>query len=339
MTTTLILALVLLAALVVALLLAVQAMRTELGRLRGQVETSAAPQMAAALQSGLQTLTGEQGKAAAAIQAAVQQVTQVSGTAAQLRTELAALSAEERARGIRHEETREALGRLERVIAGSARRGQAGESLLGEVLRALPAPLREYDVRIGNLPVEFAVPLPGGKLLPIDSKWPAADKVEELGRTTDPDARAALQHQIEREVERKVDEVAKYLDPERTLMLGVAAVPDAVYDVCVKAHAAAYRRGVVLVGYSMALPYVLALLALLDRFGSAMDTGRTQSALAVLDRSLREMEGSLDGPVARGLKMLDNAIEAQRRAVADCRRAIAAAADVSEQPVDDAGPS
>ena len=177
------------------------------------------------------------------------------------------------------------------------------------------------------------MPLPGGKLLPIDSKWPAADKLEELGRTTDAQARAALVAQIEREVERKVDEVAKYLDAERTLMIGVAAVPDAVYDLCVKSHASAYRRGVMLVGYSMALPYVLALLALLERFGQALDTGRTQAALAVLDRSLREMEGSLDGPVARGLKMMENAMEAQRRAVADCRRAIAGTAALPPDPL------
>jgi len=333
MNALLLLALVGLAALVVVMLVAVQAMRSEVSRLRGQVESSAAPQMAAALQTGLQALTGEQGKAAAAIQSAAQQVAAVSSAAAQLRTEVAALSAEERARGAGAEESREMLRRLERVIAGSASRGQAGESLLGEVLRALPAPWREYDVRIGNLPVEFAIPLPGGKILPIDSKWPAADKVEELGRATDPKARAALVVQIEREVERKVDEVAKYLDPERTLMIGIAAVPDAVYDTCVKAHATAFARGVMIVGYSMALPYVLSLLALLERFGSKLDTGRTQTALSDLDRLLREMEESLNGAAARGFKMLENALDAQRRAVADCRRAVAGSASLPAEPL------
>lgn len=333
MTAVTLLAIVVLAALVVALLLAVQAMRAELSRMRGQVESSAAPQMAAALQTGLQVLTGEQGKAAAAIQAAAQQVAAVTASASQLRTEVAALSAEERTRGGQQEEAREILRRLERVIAGSAKRGQAGENLLHEVLRALPAPLREYDVRIGNLPVEFAVPLPGGKLLPIDSKWPAADKLEEYGRATDAQARAALQAQIEREVERKVDEVAKYLDAERTLMIGVAAVPDAVYDLCVKAHATAYAKGVMIVGYSMALPYVLSLLSLLERFGQKLDTGRTQTALADLDRLLHEMEDSLDGAAARGFKMLENALDAQRRAVADCRRALAGTASLPAEPL------
>jgi DNA recombination protein RmuC len=332
MTAILVFALVVLAALVVSLLVAVQAVRAELARLRGQVDAGAAPQMAAALQTGMQALTGEQGKTAAAIQSASQQVAAVSAAAAQLRTEVAALGAAERARGASQDEAREMLRRLERVIAGSARRGQAGESLLGEVLRALPAPWREYDVRIGNLPVEFAVPLPGGKILPIDSKWPAADKIEELGRATDPQARARLQAQIEGEVERKVEEVAKYLDAERTLMIGIAAVPDAVYDLCVKAHATAWRRGVLIVGYSMALPFVLSLLALIARFGSALDTGRVQTALAEIDRSLREMEGTLDGAAARGLKMLENAIDAQRGAVAACRRALAAGVALPAEP-------
>jgi hypothetical protein len=80
--------------------------------------------------------------------------------------------------------------------------------------------------------VEFAVRLPGGKFVPIDSKWPAAGLLDRLANETDPARRDAIVRELERTVSAKAEEVARYLDPERTLLLGVAALPDAVYQLC-----------------------------------------------------------------------------------------------------------
>src|SRR6266536_218970 len=54
-----------------------------------------------------------------------------------------------------------------------------------------------------------------------------------------------------------VREVAGYRDAAITAPIGVAAVPDAAYGVLRRAHADAYRQGVVVIPYSMALPIVL----------------------------------------------------------------------------------
>ncbi len=77
--------------------------------------------------------------------------------------------------------------------------------------------------------------------------------------------------------------MAKYLDPERTLALAVLAVPDAVHAEVPEAHAEGWREGVLVVPYSLALPFVLSLYRLTVRFASAPDTeevaARPRSAL------------------------------------------------------------
>ena len=52
--------------------------------------------------------------------------------------------------------------------------------------------------------------------------------------------------------------VARYLDPERTFGLAVLAVPDAAHSAAPEAHAEGWRDGVLVVPYSLTLPYVLA---------------------------------------------------------------------------------
>src|SRR5438552_17659751 len=69
------------------------------------------------------------------------------------------------------EEARASLKRLEHVIAGSSSRGAAGENILEEALRHLPPEMLQRNVWVGGKVVELALRLPGGKLLPMDSKW------------------------------------------------------------------------------------------------------------------------------------------------------------------------
>src|SRR5262249_57671047 len=80
----------------------------------------------------------------------------------------------------------------------------------------------------GGKGVEFGLQLPGGKLLPIDSKWTSSAALEELAL---PDLSSPRRTQVtaavEREVERRVKEVSQYIDPATTAPFALAAVPDA----------------------------------------------------------------------------------------------------------------
>ena len=212
----------------------------------------------------------------------------------------------------------DSLRRLEAVVAGSSSRGAAGENILARALAQLPPDMLERDAPFGSRQVEYALRLPGGRLLPIDSKWTSASSLERLQDAEDPAERRRLQEQVVREVRAKAREVAKYLDPERTLCLGILAVPDAVHAAA-EAHAEGHRDGVLVVPYSLVLPFALAVYRLSLRFG-AFEAESLASRVRLLDDALRRIEEETEGRLSRGLVQVQNARDGLREHVADARR-------------------
>src|SRR5712664_4198997 len=206
------------------------------------------------------------------------------------------------------EEARASLKRLESVIAGSSSRGAAGEHILEEALRHLPPEMLQRNVWVGGKVVELALRLPGGKLLPMDSKWVSSGALEQLADPAlDAPRRAQLTGQVEREVERRVREVSQYIDPAMTSPFALAVIPDAAYDVCRGAIVGAHKRHVMVVGYAMALPYLLTLYQLHLQFARTVDMEKLQSALIDVERHLDTLEGVLENKLQRAVTMLQNA--------------------------------
>ena len=206
------------------------------------------------------------------------------------------------------DEARASLRRLESVIAGSSTRGAAGENILEETLKHLPPEMLQRNVWVGGKVVELALRLPGGKLLPIDSKWVSSAALEQLAEPgLDAPRRAQLTAQVEREVERRVREVSQYIDPATTSPFVLAVIPDAAYDVCRGAIASAHQRHVMVVGYGMALPYLLTLYQLHLQFARSVDMEKLQSALIDVERHLDTLESVLENKLQRAVTMLQNA--------------------------------
>jgi DNA recombination protein RmuC len=220
------------------------------------------------------------------------------------------------------DEQREAIRRLSTVLAGSASKGRAGEHVLREHLGQLPPTMLASDFRVNGKNVEFALLLSDGRRLPIDSKWPALAELEALEAAAEPADREACARAVERVVAARAKEVAQYLDPALTAPLAIAAVPDAAYAVLRRAHADAYAKGVVIVPYSAALPIVLFLYALVQRFGEAADV---QVALADVASVLDQMEAVVENKFARAATMLTNGADEFRSSLGKARGSIARA--------------
>jgi DNA recombination protein RmuC len=239
------------------------------------------------------------------------------------------------------DEARSSLKRLESVIAGSSTRGAAGENILEEVLKHLPPEMLQRNVWVAGKVVELALQLPGGKLLPIDSKWVSSGALEQLAETgLDAPRRAQLTAQVEREVERRVREVSQYIDPAMTSPFALAVIPDAAYDVCRGAIVGAHRRHVMVVGYAMALPYLLTLYQLHLQFARTVDMEKLQSALIDVERHLDTLEAILDNKLQRALTMLQNTYTEGKQVSARIRSATQSvqtaengAAELSAEPL------
>ena len=233
---------------------------------------------------------------------------------------LAEVKALEQARGSQLDRATDSLRRLELVVAGSGSRGAAGENVLARAFAQLPPDLLETNAAFGGRVVEYALRLPGGRLLPVDSKWTGVAEIERLEATHDPDERRRLRDQVAREVRLRVREMAKYLDPERTLTLAVLAVPDAVHAEVPEVRAEGWREGVLVVPYSLVLPFALSLYRLAVRFAPAPDREETTARLARLDELLQRLDDEVEGRLSRALVQAANARDALRGDIADARR-------------------
>ena len=221
------------------------------------------------------------------------------------------------------EDARQSLRRLEAVIAGSPSRGAAGENILEEAFRHLPPDMVRRNVWVGGKVVEFGLHLPGGKLLPIDSKWTSSAALEELALSDVlPGRRAQLAAAVEKEVEKRVKEVSQYIDPATTAPFALAAVPDAAYGVCRSAFAEAHRRHVMIVAYSMALPYLLLLYQLHLQFARTVDMENVQACLMEIDRQLDTLDASLENKLQRAATMLGNAYQDGKQVTARIRASV-----------------
>jgi DNA recombination protein RmuC len=267
-------------------------------------------------------------------EASVQQLTDaaqgIRGEIGAAQKALAEVKAIEQGRARQMEQAADTLKRLEAVVAGSATRGVAGENILARALGQLPPDLLALNVAFGNKVVEYALRLPGGRFLPIDSKWTSVAPLERLVETDDPVERRKLQDQVAREVRGRIREMTKYLDPERTLSIALLAVPDAVYASAPEVHGEGYREGILVVPYSLALPYVLALYRLTLRFGSSVDTDQLAARLRSVDESLRRLGDEVEGRLSRGLVQMQNARDAMRDHVLDAQRSTARLLRVAE---------
>ena len=217
------------------------------------------------------------------------------------------------------EQLRASVGRMEETISGTKRRGEAGENILQEILKSLPPNMVARSFRIAGREVEFALILSNDKAVPIDSKWPAQELLKQLSQEEEQSKRLSLINKIENEINKRVAEVAQYIDPACTVPWAVAAIPDAAFSVCRRAHLDAYKKGVILIPYSLVLPYLLTLFNLHLQYAGSMDVENLQHYVMDIKRHLGEMEATLENNIVRAVKMISNAANEYREAMGSIR--------------------
>ena len=202
--------------------------------------------------------------------------------------------------------TAESIRRLEAIIAGTQTKGAAGENILEVVFSKLPPDWQVRNFRVGDKAVEFGLRLPNNLVLPIDSKWAATNLLEKFMQSDDPNEQQMLKSKIEEVVLNKAKEVRKYLDPNMTVNFGVAAVPDAIYELCSSIQADVFQLNVVLVSYSMFVPYLLLVFQTILKTSQSIDLQKLGSYLQSADDSIKALQQELEGRFSRAITMLSN---------------------------------
>ena len=309
---------------------AVLAALTDLGALKSNVEAvsnqqSALSQSLGLVQSAVQGVETKVLESSAGVRDAIGK----DLSEARIAMERLKLDAEERRR--MEEDVQASARRIETVLLGSRTRGAAGENILQDAFRQFPAEMIDMNFRVNGKVVEYALILANGKRLPIDSKWPSPELLDRLSDgLQEPGKEATIVQEIERVLRLKVREVKQYIDPAATLGFALAAVPDPVFNACRRAHLEAYREGVILMPYSMTIPYVLALFRLHLQYAKSIDIENLEGYLQQIDDNVTSLDRLLENNIARGSTMIQNAFTEAKRNLGQMRGALAAMRAVPE---------
>jgi|GEM_PF-338907 len=236
----------------------------------------------------------------------VDATTAMRGELSRAKTDLTELQTHTKARQELELRTAESIRRLEAVIAGTQTKGAAGENVLEVLFAKLPPDWQVRNFRVGAKTVEFGLRLPNNLILPIDSKWPATGLLEEFIGCGDPDKQQKLKAEIEAAVLTKAKEVRKYIDPNVTMNFGVAAVPDSVYDLCFGIQVDVFQLNVVLISYSMFVPYLLLVFQTMLKTSQNIDLQKLEAYLKSAQESIKSVQDELEGRFPKAITMLNN---------------------------------
>lgn len=230
----------------------------------------------------------------------------LSDEIAKIQQELAVLQTNTKARHEIEQKTAESISRLETIIAGTQSKGSAGENIVELIFAKLPVEWQVRNFKVNGRTVEFGLKFPNNLVLPIDSKWAATNLLEQFMKCEDLEEQQRLKAEIEKVVILKAKEVRKYIDPNITITFGVAVVPDAIYDICSAIYPEIFRIGVVLVSYSMFVPYLLLVFHTILKSEQTINLQKLDSYLQTAQNSLNSLQEEINGRFSRALTMLNN---------------------------------
>lgn len=200
----------------------------------------------------------------------------------------------------------QSLRRVESIIAGSHGRGKVGERIVEELLAALPPDWQVRNHRVGTRVVEFAIRLPGGRLLPVDSKLPAEVVAKAASAENDPEMQQRLQSEAEKVLRQRASEVRQYLDSDFSTSFALVVVPDSLYRLALAILPELAHEGVIVVSYSLLLPYVLLVFKIFQESQRDIDAERLVRFLGDAERQVDSLVRKSDTSLARAITMLQN---------------------------------
>jgi len=214
------------------------------------------------------------------------------------------------------------LSTLEHLMRDSSMAGISGENILYQALSSFPREMIEINTRINDKIVELALKMPGGKLLPIHSKFREADLQTGLESGPEGDDRKSLIMKAEQSVGILIREVSGCIDTNRTEPMAILALPDSIYSVLEKAHFDAFRHNVVLMSYSLSVPYLLTLLNLHRQMAGRASSREVAGQLARSGIIVDRIGQVLDNQMVKAVTQLSNAHQSIRGLAGDLKAII-----------------
>jgi DNA anti-recombination protein RmuC len=210
----------------------------------------------------------------------------------------------------KYEETEELTRRIYNIMIGSYEKGRTGENYLRNMMNELmKIGLVRENVPIGSKVVEYCVVFTDGKLLAIDSKVVATQDVEAIfdENTSDKD-REILKRKIRNALEKKVEEVSQYIDPQITLPCAVMAIPDSLVNLSSDIVPEAVKRNVLVAGYSAVPQLIVYFIRIHGFYAIEEDVAQLKDRLMTIQQEISKLDDKFFAHrFERPMRMLTNA--------------------------------
>ena len=221
--------------------------------------------------------------------------------------------------GKKYEETENLTRSIHNIMIGSYEKGRSGENFLRNMMNELiKIGFVQQNVSIGSNVVEYCVEFNDGKLLAIDSKVVATQDIDKLfdEETSDADRKRASK-KIKTALVKKIEEVCKYIDPQRTLPCAIMAVPDSLLDISSEVISIAVKKNVMIAGYSAVPQLIVYFHRIHGYYSIEEDVAELNSRIATIRQELSKLDDKFFASrVDRPLTMFNNAILILRQSIA-----------------------
>lgn len=190
--------------------------------------------------------------------------------------------------GEKYQKTEELTSAIHSILIGSYSKGRTGEQVLRNTMAEfMRMGLVEANVPFGTKVVEYGVKFQDGKYLAIDSKVVATGLLEKLhGDDTSVEEKDKVALEIKGKLRNKIEEVALYIDPQRTLPYAIMAIPDSLLQFAPELMPEASRRNVFVAGYSTIPP-------LLGYFVKVYSSHMAEQDIRILVQNINQVHRSL----------------------------------------------
>lgn len=202
--------------------------------------------------------------------------------------------------------TEEILKRIDKDVSSlsriflSRKAGKAGERGLEELLEVLPPHLVVRNLRLGSYEVEFAIKLPYGRYLPVDSKFTGLELLQRENLTKEEE------RELIKTLIRRIRELSDYVKDEKTIGIALMVVPDRAYEFLkAKILYEMEKEKVIMIPYGLVIPVISFFIYLWERFGRTIDKNIWIEIVSKIERFFYEVERDIE-QLSRELKSVEN---------------------------------
>ncbi len=225
--------------------------------------------------------------------------------------------------GEKYAETESLTRTIHGILIGSYSKGRTGEQILKRVMAELMrAGIVEGGVYFGTRIVEYAVKFPDGKYLAVDSKFVGTGDLEKLHDDKVSEIeRKAIADSIVSDLRGKIDEVAGYIDPDRTLPYALMAIPDSLLEYAPELIGDASRRNVIVAAYSSVPPLIEYFVKIHASYLVQQDAKLLVESIAKVDKALNKFNEKYFS------KRFDTPIQTLSKAIGEVKGGVSKALD------------